>query len=308
MPSPSSARSPPAQSDGAPLSLTLLGRFRLSGPLGDIDLGSRKLCGLLAFLACTAPEPQGRERLMTLFWGSHFDAQAKQNLRQALFRLRKVLGQDALESDGEVVSLNAAAVLCDVGRFEALVREGSRDALSAAADLYRGRLIDDVAVSEEGWNEWLTGERERLLELALGAMVRARRTGTGRRPRRTRSEGRPARHRAQQHARGRPSADRTGAGRHGTQGRSAQALPGPRCTAQARAEHGARCGNQVARRRASQHTQPPEQIAPAVDRTIAHAISGDTRAGGERRERRSARRCGIVCAWRSARAAPSGDS
>ena len=75
------------------------------------------------------------------------------------------------KSDGEVVSLNAAAVLCDVGRFEALVREGSRDALSAAADLYRGRLIDDVTIGEEGWNEWLTGERERLLELALGAMV-----------------------------------------------------------------------------------------------------------------------------------------
>src|SRR2546430_2171232 len=102
---------------------------------------------------------------------SHFDAQAKQNLRQALFRLRKVLGQDALESDGEVVPLNAAAVLCDVSRFEALVREGSRDALSAAADLYRGRLIDDVAVSEEAWSEWLAGERERVLELALGALV-----------------------------------------------------------------------------------------------------------------------------------------
>ena len=109
---------------------------------------------------------------MALLWGSHFDAQAKQNLRQALSRLRKVLGEDALESDGEVVSLNAAVVRCDVSRFEALIREGSRDALRAAADLYRGRLIDDVAVSEEGWNEWLTGERERLLELALGAMMR----------------------------------------------------------------------------------------------------------------------------------------
>jgi len=48
---------------------------------------------------------------------------------------------------------------------------GSRGALSAAADLYRGRLIDDVTVSEEGWNEWLAGERERLLDLALGAMM-----------------------------------------------------------------------------------------------------------------------------------------
>src|SRR5207253_4090298 len=46
-----------------------------------------------------------------------------------------------------------------------------RDALSAAVDLYRGRLTDDVTIGEEGWNEWLTGERERLLELALGALV-----------------------------------------------------------------------------------------------------------------------------------------
>ncbi|MDB5585000.1 MAG: adenylate cyclase, partial [Bradyrhizobium sp.] len=151
--------------------LSLLGSFELTGPLGVVDLPGKKLAGLLAYLACTAPRPQSREKLSALFWGSHFDVQARQNLRQALFRLRKVLGEAALESDGEVVSLNAAAVLCDVGRFEILIREGSRDALSAAADLYRGRLIDDVTVGEEGWSEWLTGERERLLELALGAMV-----------------------------------------------------------------------------------------------------------------------------------------
>jgi predicted ATPase/DNA-binding SARP family transcriptional activator/class 3 adenylate cyclase len=164
-----------APMDGAPpprFTLALLGGFRLTGPDGVVDLPSKKLAGLLAYLACTAPQPQPRDRLMTLFWGSHFDAQAKQNLRQALTRLRKVLGPDALESDGEVVGLNTAAVRCDVSRFEALLREDSREALSAAADLYRGRLIDDIAVSEEGWNEWLTAERERLLELALGAMMR----------------------------------------------------------------------------------------------------------------------------------------
>jgi class 3 adenylate cyclase/DNA-binding SARP family transcriptional activator len=151
--------------------LSLLGGFELTGPDGVVDLPSKKLAGLLAYLACNAPRPQSREKLSTLLWGSHFDAQAKQNLRQALFRLRKVLGQDALESDSEAISLNSDVVLCDVYRFETLIREGSREALSSAADLYRGRLIDDVTVGEEGWNEWLTGERERLLELALGAIV-----------------------------------------------------------------------------------------------------------------------------------------
>jgi class 3 adenylate cyclase len=70
------------------------------------------------------------------------------------------------------VSLNPAAISSDLGRFEALVRQGSRDALRAAAELYRGPLVDDVAVAEEGWSEWLTPERERLLELALGALLR----------------------------------------------------------------------------------------------------------------------------------------
>jgi class 3 adenylate cyclase/DNA-binding SARP family transcriptional activator len=161
--------------DGAPsrrFDLALLGRFELTGPDGTIELPGKKLAGLLAYLACTAPRPQSREKLSTLLWGSHFDAQAKQNLRQALSRLRRILGQDALESDGEVVWLNAAAVRCDVSRFEALVREGGRDALDAAADLYRGQLIDGIAVSEEDWGEWLAAERARLLELALGALVR----------------------------------------------------------------------------------------------------------------------------------------
>ena len=160
---------------GAPsprFGLSLLGGFELTGPDGVVDLPSKKIAGLLAYLACTVPKAQPRERLSALLWGSYFEAQAKQNLRQALYRLRSVLGQDALESDGEVVSLNAATVQCDVSRFEALVGEGSRDALSAAADLYRGHLMDDVAISEEGWNEWLTGEREKLLELALGALMR----------------------------------------------------------------------------------------------------------------------------------------
>ena len=157
---------PPA----AKFTLSLLGRVQLNGPDGPVDLPNKKLAGLLAYLAM-APQPQPRERLSALLWGSHFDTQAKQNLRQALFRLRKVLGEDALKSDGEVVSLSAAEVACDVSRFEALIREGSRDALSAATDLYAGRLIDDVAVNEEGWTEWLAGERERLHELALGALV-----------------------------------------------------------------------------------------------------------------------------------------
>jgi TolB-like protein len=152
-------------------SLSLLGRCVLTGPDGAVSLRNKKLAGLLAFLACTAPHPQPREKLSAMLWGSYFDAQARQNLRQALFKLRQILGPDALKSEGEFVSLNAAVIACDVSQFERLVREGGRSALSAAADLYRGRLADDISIGEEGWSEWVAGERERLSELALGSMV-----------------------------------------------------------------------------------------------------------------------------------------
>ena len=152
--------------------LSLLGRFELTGSGGAVDLGSKKLAGLLAFLACTAPEPQARERLKSLLWGSHFDEQARQNLRKALSRLRRELGDDVLVSDGEEVSLAPGAIACDAGRFEALVRDGSRDALAEAMQIYKGSLLADSTIVEEGWVEWLTAQRQRLETLALDAMVR----------------------------------------------------------------------------------------------------------------------------------------
>src|SRR5271166_6466658 len=100
--------------------LSLLGSFVLSGPAGLVDLSSKKLAGLLAYLALTAPAPQPRDKLLTLLWGSHFDLQARQNLRQALFRLRRALGQDALISDGDEISLAPGAVDCDAARFATL--------------------------------------------------------------------------------------------------------------------------------------------------------------------------------------------
>ena len=107
--------------------LSLLAHFELSGPDGLVELPNKKLAGLLAYLACNARLPQPRQRLATLFWGSHFEAQAEQNLRQALFRLRRALGPDVLMSDGDDVWLAPGVIECDAARLEALSREGSRN-------------------------------------------------------------------------------------------------------------------------------------------------------------------------------------
>ena len=155
----------------AQFNLRVLGRFELSGPTGPIELPNKKLAALLAYLACSAPKPQSREKLATLLWGSHFEAQARQNLRQALFRLRRVLGADALTTDGDEISLATAVVKCDATRLEALSREGGSASLAAAADLYQDSLLVDVNIAEEAWADWHTAKRQRLEDLALDAMI-----------------------------------------------------------------------------------------------------------------------------------------
>jgi DNA-binding SARP family transcriptional activator len=154
------------------LQLSLFGQFELAGPRGPIELTSKKLTALLAFLACTAPQAHSRDKLMTLLWGSHFDAQARQNLRQALTRLRRALSEDALVTAGESVSLQPGAIACDVARFEALLRDGSREALIGAMGLYKGGLLADMEIPEEAWTEWVGAQRQRLEGLALDAMTK----------------------------------------------------------------------------------------------------------------------------------------
>jgi DNA-binding SARP family transcriptional activator len=160
-------------SDGPParFRLSLLGNFALTGPDGPVDLPSKKLAGLLAYLALNGPVSR-REKLVTLLWGSHFEAQARQNLRQALFRLRRALGQEVVVGDGDDISLAPGVVDCDAARFEALIRDGSRASLAAAVDLYKEQLLADVAIPEEAWADWVSGERQRLEGLALDALVR----------------------------------------------------------------------------------------------------------------------------------------
>jgi TolB-like protein len=92
-------------------------------------------------------------------------------LRQTVFRLRKLLGQDALLSTTELIGLAAEALSCDVIELQSQIKKGTRDALAAAADLYQDRFLADVAIPEEAWNDWLSSERERLEGLALGALV-----------------------------------------------------------------------------------------------------------------------------------------
>jgi DNA-binding SARP family transcriptional activator len=157
--------------DGTAFQLSMLGSFELSGPAGLIDLGSKKLCGLVAIMACV-PAAQPRERLMALLWGSRFEAQARQSIRKALSRLRQALGDDVIVSTGDSVSLRPGAIVSDVDRLEAAIKLSSRSALRSVVGLYKDSMLANVSIREEAWSHWLLAQRQRLETLAVEAWIR----------------------------------------------------------------------------------------------------------------------------------------
>jgi DNA-binding SARP family transcriptional activator len=70
------------------LSLKLLGPFQIEDPPG-LELGTRKIEALVAFLALSAGRLRHRGELAELLWGSSDEAHARHSLSQALSSLRR---------------------------------------------------------------------------------------------------------------------------------------------------------------------------------------------------------------------------
>ncbi|HUF70734.1 MAG TPA: BTAD domain-containing putative transcriptional regulator [Longimicrobiales bacterium] len=147
--------------------LKTLGELRLEGPDGDVRELRRRERALLARIARCAPAPIRRAELTALLWGERDDARAKHALRQALFALRRVLG-DALEVGGENVRLRPGTVELDVTTLEAELSAGRA---AAAFDLWHGAFLDGVEEdADDTFRSWIESERavvRRLLESAL---------------------------------------------------------------------------------------------------------------------------------------------
>src|SRR5882672_9365463 len=135
----------------ARLSLTLLGGFQARlEPGSAVALPTRKSQALLAYLALPPGRAHPRDKLAALLWGGIRQESARASLRQALFLIRKALGEThgALRQEGDVLALEPAAVDVDAAAFERSVMEGTPEALERAAALYRGDLLDGFVLDE----------------------------------------------------------------------------------------------------------------------------------------------------------------
>ena len=164
----------------APVAVTLFGNFEIRADGAARDLPGQKDRALLAVLALAPGAAHSRERLAALLWSDRGDPHARDSLKHALARLRAAIGSDgvaALTADRQAVRLDPAAITVDVAEFERLTADGAPEALETALALFRGDLLDGIAIRYPAFDDWLRVERTRLrgraAQAAAGLMRRS---------------------------------------------------------------------------------------------------------------------------------------
>jgi DNA-binding SARP family transcriptional activator len=136
-------------------------------------LGPGKPLAVLTYLAVTAGRRVSREHLMDLLWADLAPERARAALRQALFHLRRLLGESSL-AGVEELSL-AIPVRSD---RDAFLQALDRDDLEAALEAYTGAFLPDFGVpggaAFEQWADLERGQLEAAFLRAAEVVVRRR--------------------------------------------------------------------------------------------------------------------------------------
>src|SRR3990172_1836526 len=77
------------------LEVRLLGKFDIHRAGKPVEIASRPVQSLFAYLLLNAGTAHRREKLAGLLWSDSLEETARENLRHALWRLRKALSSDA---------------------------------------------------------------------------------------------------------------------------------------------------------------------------------------------------------------------
>ncbi|HEX6089601.1 MAG TPA: AAA family ATPase [Gemmatimonadales bacterium] len=140
---------------------------RTSGPVEILVDGGepppglrwRKHTALLVYLLLSPRFSRTRSHLLGLLWADKSESAARHSLNEALRMLRKALGDDAVRTEGDLVSLDCRSIDCDALRFDAAIT-GVR--WREAATLVAGDFLEGFDVpGAPAFEDWLSGERER---------------------------------------------------------------------------------------------------------------------------------------------------
>ena len=131
------------------------------------ELATRpQLLSLICYLAVEREAP--RERLANLLWGEREPGKARHGLSQALYTLRKLLGEYWVEADARYVRVNEF-LWSDLADFESAVEAGD---WSAALDCASGSFLEGWSTEYREVDHWAS-RRRALVDRALRQMFRA---------------------------------------------------------------------------------------------------------------------------------------
>ncbi|MCB0164713.1 MAG: AAA family ATPase, partial [Anaerolineae bacterium] len=150
------------------LDVRLLGKFEINRDGQVIEIPLRPAQSLLAYLLLNADKSIRREKLAGLLWPDSDEASARNNLRQTLWRLRSVIGEDYFVTDRVAVGFNAQAdYRLDADTLQtAVTATTSADQLMVIVSVYEDRLLPGF------YDEWVLLEQERLQALFEDRMQR----------------------------------------------------------------------------------------------------------------------------------------
>ncbi len=175
----------------AHLSLSLLGTFQAfldASPVTQFE--SNKVRALLAYLAIEAEYPHPRASLASLLWPEQPERLARHNLSQALFNLRRVLGDHETPTPFLIITRKTiqfnrhSTCQIDVAKFTTLLSACERhphhrltdcpaciERLQQAVSLYRGDFLERFSLDNAApFDEWCLLQRERLHRQAVRAL------------------------------------------------------------------------------------------------------------------------------------------
>ncbi len=134
------------------LNLRTLGGLALDGD-GVPSVGSgqqRSRLALLAVLAAAGDSGISRDQLLALFWPDADTERARGALKQAIYVLRRDLGQDLVVGD-DYLRLNSARITSDIGEFDAACRTGD---YGKAVAWYQGPFLPGVHLGNGEFTRW----------------------------------------------------------------------------------------------------------------------------------------------------------
>ncbi len=153
--------------------LLLLGGFELRDSAGSVvHLPTRKAQALLAYLALTPGRAHSRDALAALLWPEAPQRNARATLRQTLSLLNKALDPGVLEVSAQAAAVAALGLNVDVVEFITWTASHQEHDLARAAALHRGDFLVGLDIEAEPFEEWLSGERERLRQRMIDVFSR----------------------------------------------------------------------------------------------------------------------------------------